>query len=838
MTRLLLAATLLLAHAATAQPSASVRVSPTTVRVGERVAYTLTLRDAPGRAVPTPAASGGLRAVQQRPTSEVTTQVNGRLVREVTWSYIAFREGPARIGPLRIDLGGGRVLSAAEASVRVEAAAARPARPPPAATAPGAAPGPGTAPGERPDLFARIELSRGAAVVGQQVVADGVLYVSPDLQPRQTIVTGGWDAPGFWREELDVASTVPHPVLLGGRPYEAVTLRRIALFPTRTGRLVLPPMRFAVDFLRLDPFESNDPFAPFFSPFSSGFDERDVETPEAVLAVSALPPGAPRGFGGAVGQFTMSAEPVPAAVAEGDPVQVRITLAGTGNVATLGAPVLRAPPGLDAFRPRDDARIDRSGNAVFGSKTFTHTLVPQGGGRFAVPPAVWSYYDPEAGAYRTLRTDTVRVDVAGAPAVSGSNPVAAGAAAALIADAGWQRRGVPVGILWAVLGTGLGVPALVLAATALVRRRRRTALADTPENRRRNALVRARTRLAAARTQPAPDACAAAERAVHGFLWDRFGLTSSGLDRRALGATLDAAGVPHRDRLLDVLAALDVGQYASALAPPDAAPALAETDAALVTLDAAPDPTAPLPRRVRRRATALAILVLAATAPHAQPLAEADRLFALGTRLVAEGDTAGATAAFAGANDAGRDAGRVSAAAEHAVGTLALAQGDAGRARLHTERAVRIDPLDARVATNAAFARALAGVAPETAAARAWRVVRGVAGPAGLVALALALVYAALGLFASRRRRAAVAVGVLGAVAVSVAVAALSGASRHEGVVLSAVEMRAAPAPDAAAGASLAPGALVRLSAARGAWREVHADGRSGWIPASAVAPL
>ena len=87
----LLAAALLIGTAASAQPSASVRVAPTTVRVGERVAYTLTLRDAPGRAVPTPAASGGLRAVQQRPTSEVTTQTNGRLVREVTCSYFAFR---------------------------------------------------------------------------------------------------------------------------------------------------------------------------------------------------------------------------------------------------------------------------------------------------------------------------------------------------------------------------------------------------------------------------------------------------------------------------------------------------------------------------------------------------------------------------------------------------------------------------------------------------------------------------------------------------------------------------------------------------------------------------
>ncbi|HEX9951322.1 MAG TPA: BatD family protein, partial [Rubricoccaceae bacterium] len=566
---LLIALTLGVAGPAAAQTRASVRVSPTRVAVGGRVAYTLTLRGAPGRAFPTPPATAGLRAVQASPTSDATLQVNGDIQRELTWTFEAVRPGPARIGPFRVDLGGGRELSIQAASVTVTGSAS----PNPQAARGRAAPPTARAPGERADLFARIELSAERVVVGQQVVAEVVLYFDPDLQPRQTLAAGSWDAPGFWREELDVASTVPHPVTLGGRAFEAVTLARLALFPTRAGRLMLPPMRFAVDFLRVDPFgiDPNDPFAPFFAPFSGGLEEVEVEAPATSLDVTALPPGAPAGFSGAVGQFTMQAAPVSQAASVGEPVVVEITVAGTGNVATLGAPALATPRGADAFPPRDEADIDRTGDRVRGRRTFRYTLVPQVPGSLDVPPAVWTFFDPETGIYQTLGTDSTRVAVSGV-AVPASGPSPAGPAADLIAEASWSRRGLPVGVLWGVLGTGLALPAVALGAVAAVRSRRRAATADTPENRRRHALARAEARLAEiraaaeARTLAGPDACAAAERAVHAFLSDRFGIASAGLDRTALAAALDAAAVPGAARVLAVLAALDVGQFAPALA--------------------------------------------------------------------------------------------------------------------------------------------------------------------------------------------------------------------------------------------------------------------------------
>ena len=127
-------------------------------------------------------------------------------------------------------------------------------------------------------------------------------------------------------------------------------------------------------------------------------------------------------------------------------------------------------------------------------------------------------------------------------------------------------------------------------------------------------------------------------------------------------------------------------------------------------------------------------------------------------------------------------------------------------------------------------------MSPETPAARAWRVVRGVAGPAGLVALALALVFAALGLGLSGRRRAASAVGGLGLVAIVAATAALVAAP--QGVAVVATEVRASTAPEAATAGALAPGAVVRLGERRGAWQQIWSADAEGWAPAGSVEAL
>ena len=229
----------------------------------------------------------------------------------------------------------------------------------------------------------------------------------------------------------------------------------------------------------------------------------------------------------------------------------------------------------------------------------------------------------------------------------------------------------------------------------------------------------------------------------------------------------------------------------------------------------------------------LLALLQAVPASAASP-AEAERLFAVGTELVAEGDTSGAVAAWQGAVATGW----TSAAAEHNLGTVALARGQTAAARLHLERAARLDPLDDAVVRNLALARARAG-APEpsvvqAAGARVVAVVR----PLGLVTLALALTFGALALLLMNRRRAALAVGAVALLAVAAASGAVWERTRPLAVAMSGAAVVESPSPNASAVARLRPGETVSVGEAEDGWRPVRVGRQSGWVRADAVAPI
>ena len=229
----------------------------------------------------------------------------------------------------------------------------------------------------------------------------------------------------------------------------------------------------------------------------------------------------------------------------------------------------------------------------------------------------------------------------------------------------------------------------------------------------------------------------------------------------------------------------------------------------------------------------IAVLVLLLQV--AAPSAEADRLFEAGAALLAEGDTAGAVAAWEGAADLGW----TSSATEHNLGTVALMRGDVGRARLHLERAARLDPSSPVVAHNLRLAREAAGVGARPAWRRAWDRLGGVVPPGGLVALALGLAFTTLGVVLMERRRLGVALGVLAVVAVSAAAFALWERTAPVGIVVAPeADVRAAPSAAARGVARVRAGETVAVGDAEAGWRRVEADGAEGWLPEAAVERL
>ena len=214
--------------------------------------------------------------------------------------------------------------------------------------------------------------------------------------------------------------------------------------------------------------------------------------------------------------------------------------------------------------------------------------------------------------------------------------------------------------------------------------------------------------------------------------------------------------------------------------------------------------------------------------------AEAERLFAVGTELVAEGDTSGAVAAWQGAVATGW----TSAAVQHNLGTVALDRGQTAAARLHLERAVRLDPMDDAIIRNLALARTRAGAPEPSPARRTWQRVVAVVRPLGLVALALALTFGALAVLLSGRRRVAIALGAIALVSIAAASAAVWERTRPLAVAMGEAAVVESPSPAAGAVGRLRPGETVSVGEVRDGWRTVRVGRETGWVRADAVAMI
>ena len=119
--------------------------------------------------------------------------------------------------------------------------------------------------------------------------------------------------------------------------------------------------------------------------------------------------GRPAGFDGAVGSGLGLTREVDGTPRAGEPVGVRFTLSGRGNVALWPPPFLRWPPGLQVYPEGTDEKLDLVGGVLGGTKTFRYLVVPDSAGTLPIPTVTYHYFDPEPATYQRGEVRGVRI---------------------------------------------------------------------------------------------------------------------------------------------------------------------------------------------------------------------------------------------------------------------------------------------------------------------------------------------------------------------------------------------------------------------------------------------
>lgn len=262
------------------------------------------------------------------------------------------------------------------------------------------------------NIFVKVIPNKTSLYEGDQVTLSYKLYFRLRYDGLNATKVPSYN--GFLSEEFDLPEPTSEPEIetYNGKKYYAYEFKRVALFPQNSGKKTIDPMEFSC----VVGVEIPNPYNPFFSdvePFDYNFKSNAVN-----LEVLPLPQPQPKNFSGAVGKFNFQASYDKTQVKVGEPIKLKITYNGTGNLRLISAPKLTFPEEFEAYEPKLNENYTTKGAIVSGTKSFEYILIPQDGGKYKLPEYEFGYFDLDKKNYVTFKLPETEIDVSGKAQVS------------------------------------------------------------------------------------------------------------------------------------------------------------------------------------------------------------------------------------------------------------------------------------------------------------------------------------------------------------------------------------------------------------------------------------
>ena len=393
------------------------------------------------------------------------------------------------------------------------------------------------------------EVSNGNPYLNEAISVVYKLYVS-DINVTNFRPIDNPKYNNFWSQDMPVKQYTVEDGTYDGKPYRFVVLKRVVLYPQKTGKLAIEPLSLNVS------LEVPSGRRDFFGRPIYTATNKIVSAGSRTITVKELPmEGKPENFSGAVGAFNFSVSTSKTALNASESLQAIVEVNGSGNLKLFQLPDLNLPSSLEVYEPEFEENVNTSILGMEGSVKNNYTVIPSFKGKYPIPGISFSYFNPKTEQYRTINSQEILINVLQGP----TNSTASNASNSSVNDTrqnvvttGDQFQFIklkttlkPTGIayffgsksyfLWLLL------PLLLIPIAIIFGRKREAILSDVAGNKIKKANKLARKYLSAAKkTLGNKDAFyVALEKALHNYLKAKLKIETSEFSKDKIAQLLN-----------------------------------------------------------------------------------------------------------------------------------------------------------------------------------------------------------------------------------------------------------------------------------------------------------
>lgn len=366
-------------------------VNKQTLHISDTLLYTLRITSDKKQNIPAPAAPEveGLRLINQSSSTESRVSiVNMKYEQSMVYNYLFYYK-PTRTGRITIPQSKIKINNSVYQSqaITIQVIA-------------GTKSNPYSDPYDAFDPFQDEAIPEGESFVvaipeaksvfkGEPVVVGYYLYTTQEV--RSLNLTEEKDFEGYGKslyeqpQNLDFERSTYQQ-----KSYKRSLLKKMVIYPHLAKEIQLPQLIGSIRHLRY------------------GYQNIGFRSLPAYVQVKELPPGAPKGYSGAIGDFAFSQKLSGQSLKLGEALVFTIQISGKGNFNQFTAPKYQSTPSLQISTPKIK---DQLTSGIKGLRLLQYTIIPKAKGEIKLPVFTIYWLDSATGKYMSYSSKELVINV-------------------------------------------------------------------------------------------------------------------------------------------------------------------------------------------------------------------------------------------------------------------------------------------------------------------------------------------------------------------------------------------------------------------------------------------